>query len=304
MNKLKFWSKEIEKFEKIDLKTAKKLNKKMLDTKDKEERIEIRNNIINSTLYVILNFLNNSDLEILENGYYDMEDIISATIEFYIKELNSGKILTINNFSKMFNSNYYSYLNSIFVPFKDDISISKVIGIENFGELMEIYLYLKRNKEKVTFEEYLELIKSKRWKYVSKELCYKGFKEFESIYKKIKIDDESIPSKTKLKHMRHLLVGISLYEKLNSEMEITEDFEDNLIDRYETACLVNKILTSEDLNNLEVSVLVNRFGLKDGKIKTLSEVGSMLGCSKAYIRQIEAKTIRKIRRKYNKKDYL
>lgn len=304
MNKLKFWSKEIEKFEKIDLKTAKKLNKKMLDTKDKEERIEIRNNIINSTLYVILNFLNNSDLEILENGYYDMEDIISATIEFYIKELNSGKILTINNFSKMFNSNYYSYLNSIFVPFKDDISISKVIGIENFGELMEIYLYLKRNKEKVTFEEYFELIKSKRWKYVSKELCYKSFKEFESIYKKIKIDDESIPSKTKLKHMRHLLVGISLYEKLNSEMEITEDFEDNLIDRYETACLVNKILTSEDLNNLEVSVLVNRFGLKDGKIKTLSEVGSMLGCSKEYIRQIEAKTIRKIRRKYNKKDYL
>lgn len=304
MNKLKFWSKEIEKFEKIDLKTAKKLNKKMLDTKDKEERIEIRNNIINSTLYVILNFLNNSDLEILENGYYDMEDIISATIEFYIKELNSGKILTINNFSKMFNSNYYSYLNSIFVPFKDDISISKVIGIENFGELMEIYLYLKRNKEKVTFEEYFELIKSKRWKYVSKELCYRSFKEFESIYKKIKIDDESIPSKTKLKHMRHLLVGISLYEKLNSEMEITEDFEDNLIDRYETACLVNKILTSEDLNNLEVSVLVNRFGLKDGKIKTLSEVGSMLGCSKEYIRQIEAKTIRKIRRKYNKKDYL
>ena len=51
----------------------------------------------------------------------------------------------------------------------------------------------------------------------------------------------------------------------------------------------------ETLNERERSVLIHRFGLKDGKQKTLEEVGVMFDVTRERIRQIEAKAISKMR---------
>ncbi len=61
------------------------------------------------------------------------------------------------------------------------------------------------------------------------------------------------------------------------------------------------------LSDRERRVLEERFGLKDGKPKTLEEVGKMFAVTRERIRQIEAKALRKLRHpsRGNKlKDYL
>lgn len=61
------------------------------------------------------------------------------------------------------------------------------------------------------------------------------------------------------------------------------------------------------LSDREKRVLEERFGLKDGKAKTLEEVGRMFAVTRERIRQIEAKALRKLRHpsRGNKlKDYL
>jgi len=61
------------------------------------------------------------------------------------------------------------------------------------------------------------------------------------------------------------------------------------------------------LSDREKRVLEERFGLKDGKPKTLEEVGKMFAVTRERIRQIEAKALRKLRHpsRGNKlKDYL
>lgn len=68
---------------------------------------------------------------------------------------------------------------------------------------------------------------------------------------------------------------------------------------------INEVLDS--LNPRERKVLELRFGLKDGRARTLEEVGKEFGVTRERIRQIEAKALRKLRhpsRSKRLRDYL
>ena len=54
-------------------------------------------------------------------------------------------------------------------------------------------------------------------------------------------------------------------------------------------------LTLEGLNERERDVLVMRFGLADGKVRTLEEVGTHFSVTRERIRQIETKALAKLR---------
>ena len=61
------------------------------------------------------------------------------------------------------------------------------------------------------------------------------------------------------------------------------------------------------LSHREQDVVRMRFGLEDGKIRTLEEVGKAFGVTRERVRQIESKTLAKLRRPdaaYLLRDYL
>ena len=63
----------------------------------------------------------------------------------------------------------------------------------------------------------------------------------------------------------------------------------------------------DSLTDRERRVLELRFGLDDGRCRTLEEVGKEFGVTRERIRQIEAKALRKLRhpsRSKKLKDYL
>ena len=60
-----------------------------------------------------------------------------------------------------------------------------------------------------------------------------------------------------------------------------------------------------DLTEREQQVLRLRYGLDDDRSRTLEEVGKQLNVTRERIRQIEAKALRKLKRKnFRMKDYL
>ena len=107
----------------------------------------------------------------------------------------------------------------------------------------------------------------------------------------------------KIKQIRKAsLVPISLNQNLNDDDKRT--VEETLIDDYteHPDDATGKVLLKEDLENVlntlnprERDVLRLRYGLDDGRVKTLEEIGNVFNVTRERIRQIEAKALRKLR---------
>ena len=102
------------------------------------------------------------------------------------------------------------------------------------------------------------------------------------------------------------LVPISLSQTVNKNPngEDKRTVEDTLIDDYteHPEGETGKVLLKEDLENVlntlnprERDVLRLRYGLDDGRVKTLEEIGNVFSVTRERIRQIEAKALRKLR---------
>lgn len=76
----------------------------------------------------------------------------------------------------------------------------------------------------------------------------------------------------------------------NEEMSVEEIAENDFLKEQ-----FDKILN--DLKPREEEIIRLRFGLDDGQPKTLEQIGAMYGVTRERIRQIEAKALRKLRRK-------
>ena len=102
---------------------------------------------------------------------------------------------------------------------------------------------------------------------------------------------------------------ISLDSKVNDEEEDTTiaDFvadpssmEEIIVENLEKES-IKKILNC--LNEREKTILLMRFGFVNDRIHTLEEIGKKLGITRERVRQLEIKTLKKIRRGIVKKDY-
>lgn len=85
-------------------------------------------------------------------------------------------------------------------------------------------------------------------------------------------------------------------QDLSLEDYIADNIENAPNQRIEKIDFKKDIFSSLDLlNERERFIILNRFGLKGRKIKTLEELGKILGFSKERIRQIEIEGLRKLR---------
>ena len=95
------------------------------------------------------------------------------------------------------------------------------------------------------------------------------------------------------------LSSINTYVGEDQDTELGDLIMDN---EYSTEDkVINKILSEtiesilSTLTDREKTILELRFGLKDGRERTLEEIGTVFGVTRERIRQIEVKAIRKLR---------
>lgn len=73
----------------------------------------------------------------------------------------------------------------------------------------------------------------------------------------------------------------------------------DITDAIDAIFSINELIKEGELSDKEQNVINLRFGLKDNKLKTLQEVGNILGYTRERVRQIQNIALDKIRNKYN-----
>ncbi|OKZ83786.1 MAG: hypothetical protein BHW07_00765 [Clostridium sp. CAG_433_25_7] len=109
------------------------------------------------------------------------------------------------------------------------------------------------------------------------------------------INDNNIPSKTKLMFMRHLLADISLREDFSLTPKDDSNFEDEVINDVLIKKSIDYIVNHSELQEREIDILIKRFGIGDESVKTLEQIGNIYRLSGARIGKIEENALKKLR---------
>lgn len=295
------WNKTILCYKQLKLIEAQQLYKKIINL-DNNLKGQCIQELIMGTLYVVVEFIKKNGLLYLNSPTYDMNDIISVCNEIWINKINSGKLLEINSLKDMFDSDFYNQLYDGLGITKYSISENTVLDVNTFIDLLMDYIKLKEKDIDFNYSKLIEYMKTNR-KYsgIIYKIHYYGnnvdFCEiFDAIIRSFQLEDEDLQiSKTKLDKLKYIIINNGLeYLRENINNVVMSDTADSYIEVYCRKQVVDIVLNS-DLNESLKDILVKRYGILDGKARTLDEVAKDHGVTRERIRQKEAKALRLLR---------
>ena len=111
------WKNELEKRNTLNLEQAQSLYKEIIECKDESLKRQLRHKLINETSYVVFNCIKSTGYEYFNSYSLDMNDIINAALEEWIRILDSEEILNVNSFKDLIEHSF-------------DMKIAKNLGIK------------------------------------------------------------------------------------------------------------------------------------------------------------------------------
>lgn len=320
------WKNELEKRNTLNLEQAQSLYKEIIECKDESLKRQLRHKLINETSYVVFNCIKSTGYEYFNSYSLDMNDIINAALEEWIKILDSGEILKVNFFSNLIKHSFYTEVaNNLGINIDVD-SKEYLYRINEFTNL--IHDYINNNKNK-TEDNYLEFAKNMKdnqsYPHLEKALIhyeedlidykYKNglndshtkylkehiedydmsiFELFDGIIKSLDIENINI-SKTSMYDIKYLLIYLGQeYSRKNID-NITYDNVEKISEKRELRRILCELIdTCTGVDDLAKKVAYERFGFY-GEQETLETIGKKYGHTKEFIRQREAAILRKLR---------
>lgn len=335
------WKQEIKDYEKLTLQQSQEIYINIIKCDNEKTKKQLRDKLITGTLYVIHNFIENNGYTYMNGISYDMDDIINATVETWIKRLDSGEILNVDNLKKIITRDFYNEINENMGVNIDIDSKEYLYSIRDFIEFAADYIKIKEKNPDTKYIEIIEYLKSKKeyypllkrinnayyelkqyeegtrekntyheeWlkKHIN-EYDMSSFELLDGIIKSLESEEKVHLPKTVLYNLRFLAISNGLeYQKSNID-NITYDNLEEIIDQKELRkTLIEMIENCSGVSDVHKKIIYKRFGFLDGTPKTLEETAYELNHTKEYVRQSEAKLLRKLRsplRAKKIKDYL
>ena len=308
MATFKQWEKNIENIKEISLEEAKELYKKYEKSQNEEEKIVLRNQIIEGLLPYTIKNISNKYKNYSVFKLLNEEDLISQSINYLVTCIETGKLLNIDELGDLFQGKYYSHIfnenYNTSQSLDNNPQIRPIITNDDFVKYFKLYIDL-RNEKEITIDEFKqEIFKDKNNISKFNETEVKGidnehFKEvyegFEKLYKKLE-DKETYKvnlSENEIRFSKNFLYETMMKERINEESKEI----DNMLDEVELTNLVTKIEKNMDevLTEDQAKVIRLRFGLDGKGPKTLEETASIMNTKGEIVRQIEMKALRKLR---------
>ena len=290
---LECWQKEIEMYPKISFKEAKNLYHIFLSIENNQEKQNIRDKIILGTLHLISNYINNNILYFAQNSLFDMNDVINASIEEWIKKIDAGVLETISRPSHIFNSTFTSSIIHNLIGNNYSLNENTALTVRNFSNVLISYLKLKQKECTVSYYDFLNLLDEKTI-FFSEELLYATYNILNTI-SNLLVESEISIGKDKVDKFKYLLIHYAL-ELLRIDLSQIKCIttEELVISHLYDEEVANLVLKS-NLSDREKTIIQMCFGLGNTESKSIDEISSIYMLSRCRILQIEAKALRKLR---------
>lgn len=288
---------------KLNINEAKELLLKAKETENKEKQKKYLNEVVLGTLYFLYDHLDANVINILAETDYDIEDIISSFTEEWIKNIYNYSLLNVDRFSRLFTKNFYTNVVSNLCGNTYPIGDFTCITSDVFSKIFIDYMQLRNNNHVVSFNDFKELLNKNK---IVRDYFYENeaknlYVLFNNIYASIKKDElgECNVTETRFDFLKQLLINNALEEGLNDNVSYEIDF----IHRVNIEQMHDELNQSR-LSKKEKELIKDRYGLNDGKAKSLEEVGKNFSVTRERVRQVEAKAFRKLRLSNSLKEYI
>ena len=304
--RINLWKKQIESNERLTLAEAKDILRD--SSKPYKERV-LR--VFEGTIYIPIETISKIPFYIAEKPTLDVDDIITSALEEWYKIIKDYSLIDVPSFGRAADHSF------VFKAVDDNLSSNefelnrKFIGKKDVID-KALFDCIKLNYGKdLTVDD----VKSVLSKYPIEEKIGDDPDSFENLsqtvfalYNKLNLsDDESLDlTERQYSFIKKLLRYDFVEDRLDKGIadNQTYDIEDETF-----AKLLKKMYDDTFFNGLkdgkvQYTILTDRekwlldlrFGLSDGRPKTLEEVGKIMGIKREPARQIEAKALSKLRR--------
>lgn len=303
------WGKNIENLPKTDFNSAKNLYLDYLKENDINKKRKIREQIIIGALYVVYNHLSRNNFDTLISGFYDMNDIISSTVEYLIYVIDNGELLNYDRFSCIFNTNtYYSFLTNELIEQKYPIGEETILTTDNFSKILNEIILVINKKGELLYDEFIKLFISKGymnikdiWLYCGNDIS-KTYILFMTIIRIINENNVTL-SETKIDQFKYLLINSALELLSKEKTDRSEYTEDKIIDEMYYEGILDIVFNDKELSDNDI--IAQRYGLVNyDNPHSLEEVAISKKSTRERIRQKEAKMLRQLRRNKDLLNYV
>ena len=306
ISKLEKWQKKISSIERLKIEETKELYKKANMSSDINIKKIYMDKIILGTLYVVYDYIKRNDIEMFCSFSFDMDDIISSFNEVWINKIYNGDLLKVDSFSNIFTTSFFRevYKNLC----EDEIVIKEQFGIstECLIDLLSSYIYLKNSGKNFNANDLISKCKE-----YNKWFCY-GTADVENviplldkIYTNLNIKNKCTLNiaKTKIYEFIRVIINIGMFDRLNNNFKDEVNYEDKVIEKIYNEKF-KKDVDSVLIDERKKSIIHERFGLDTGEPETLEMVGKRHSLTKLRVGQIEAKSLRYLRRNAKIRNYI
>ncbi len=298
--KLEQWHKSINKYNVYCSQEAKKLMRCYTNEMDEDKKIKIRNDIVLGTLEYVYQFLKQSIFINIICNWFDMDDVINATVEAWIKSItNESKRIYLASY--VIDSKYTLYsqkfMNYILANLcgEDTFYFSRS-GLSQLQDLINwyyIYLKVKQNNHNLSFEDFKNIIGNKNEDLLDDSKLLKIYNFFGYLEHVLKIKEDKIT----IEVIDSLKFLIGNYFNMHLDDFHKETFNENEI--------LNRLLAQEIFKNITnngdgIKTLERRQILYKMlyECKTQREIGIEMQVSHSRIYQVENNCLNKARVKY------
>lgn len=286
------WCEQIASYPKLSLSEAIKMYQLFLRADNQKEKLKIREEIICGTLHIMAEFIAANSCFFINNGTFDMNDVINACNEEWIKAIDSGILLKKTFISQILNHLFWEHVSESIIdnhfkennnyifhgPILTDLIYETMVSQDN-GELLDYENIFRSLNDKTTFEK-ARKVQETTYLLINIAKLLKN--------KKIKFSREEV---NKFKYL--LICYAEELAKTDISVLKEENFADNIINELYFEKLLAVIKSK--LSKFELDIFFASCGFYQEESKSLKEIAKNLGLTNQKVLQIRKRTLKEIR---------